>query len=327
VHEVFVDYSQTTTFTSTPIFTSIFHEPWWLDAVTPGNWAEATVTSHGAVVARLPYCTKRFMGISGIGMPPLTHTMGPQLPLNSSNLSFRPSDHQELINELMGQLPRHAFFFQVCDPSMENAVPLYALGYDCSLTYTLRIDAAQSIEQTWKGMRSKTRRDIRNAEKRLSIDSDIGIDEFCYFYNANLRTNHNLRRSKAYEARASFVKLRLYEACRTHHAGCLLAARDEKGVLRAAIMLVWGHGVMYPQLGTYDAAPGGSHSKKLLVWEAVKMASQKKLTFDFDGFWRPEAVEMLTGFRGDVHNRISVTKMSPLLHFVREIKARSRFGV
>ena len=148
MREVFVDYSQTTTFTSTPIFTSIFHEPWWLDAVTPGNWAEATVTAHGAVIARLPYCTKRFMGISGIGMPPLTHTMGPQLPLNSSNLSFRLSDHQELINELMGQLPRHAFFFQVCDPSMENAVPLYALGYNCSLTYTLRINAAQSIEQT-----------------------------------------------------------------------------------------------------------------------------------------------------------------------------------
>jgi hypothetical protein len=36
---------------------------------------------------------------------------------------------------------------------------------------------------------------------------------------------------------------------------------------------------------------------------------------------------MLTGFRGDVHNRIAVTKISPLLNFAREIKARSRFGV
>lgn len=322
-----MDHSQITSLTSTPIFTSIFHEPWWLDAVAPGNWGEATVISGGTVIARLPYCTKRFMGISGIGMPPLTHTMGPQLPLTSPTLSFRPSDHQKLINELMGQLPRHAFFFQVCDPNMENALPFYALGYDSSLTYTLRIGADQSTEQTWKGMRSETRRVIRNAAKKFSIHHDLDIDEFCHFYNVNLKANHNLLWSKSYEARASLVKLRLYEACRAHDAATLLAARDEKGVLRAAIMLVWGHGVMYPQLGSYDADPSGARSKKLLVWEAIKMANQKRLTFDFDGFWRPEAVGMLTGFRGNVHNRIAVTKMSPLLRFVREIKSRSRFGI
>jgi hypothetical protein len=327
VREVFVDYSPVTTYTSAPLFKSIFHEPWWLDAVAPGSWGEATVMSHGSVVARLPYCMKRFMGISGIGMPPLTHTMGPQLLLNGHAPNFRPSDHQTLINELMGQLPRHAFFFQVCDPSMENALPLYALGYGSSLTYTLRIEAGQSIEQTWKAMRSETRRVIRNAEKILSIHHDLTIDEFCHFYNANLKANHNLRQSKAHKARASRLKLRLYEACKARDAACLLAARDEKGVLRSAIMLVWGHGVMYPQLASYDADPASSRSKKLLVWEALKMANQKKLTFDFDGFWRPEAVGMLTGFRGEVHNRINLTKMSPFLHFVREIKAHSRFGI
>lgn len=68
------------------IFTTVFHEPWWLDAVSPGQWNEATVMSNGEVVARLPYVIKRVMGITGIGMPPLTHVLGPQLPLERDRL-------------------------------------------------------------------------------------------------------------------------------------------------------------------------------------------------------------------------------------------------
>src|ERR1700722_10296636 len=114
-----MDHSLVSSRTSTRLFRSIFHEPWWLDAVAPGNWGEATVTSNGEVVARLPYINKRIMGMSGIGMAPLTHTMGPQLPLTGSSQRFRQSDHNGLMNALMDQLPRHDFFFQVCDPSME----------------------------------------------------------------------------------------------------------------------------------------------------------------------------------------------------------------
>jgi hypothetical protein len=326
MREVFVDHSQITSLTSTPIFTSIFQESWWLDAVAPGSWGEATVSSDGMMIARLPYCTKHFMGISGIGMPPLTHTMGPQLPLTGPAFNFRPSDHQRLINELMGQLPRHSFFFQVCDPSMENALPLYALGYDSSLTYTLRIEAGQSPEQTWKGMRRQIRQDIQKAQKMFSIHHDLSIDEFCYFYNTNAKLNHNLWWSKAHETKASLIKRRLYEACLAQDATCLLAARDEKGVLRAASMPVWGHGVMYYLLASHDADPAGKGSIKLLIWEALKMAHQKRLTFDFDSFWRPESVPTLMGFGGTVHNRITVTKMSPFLRFARDMKVRSRFG-
>ena len=327
MREVLVDNSQTICHASTPIFTSIFHEPWWLDAVAPGSWDEATVTSDGIVIARLPYCTKRFMGIAGIGMPPLTHTMGPQLPLPGSTLGFSSPDHWKLINELMKQLPRHAFFYQVCDPIIENALPMYALGYDSSLTYTLRIMADHSLDHTWKGLRRQVRQDIQKAQKMFSIHYDLSIDEFCHFYNANVQSNHNLRWSKAFQKRESLIKTRVYEACRAHDAVCLLAARDEKGVLRAASMPVWAHGVMFYLVASHDADPAGRGSIKLLIWEALRIANQKRLTFDFDSFWRPESVPVLTGFGGAIYNRITVSKMSPFLRFARDMKARVRFGI
>jgi hypothetical protein len=308
------------------IFTTVFHEPWWLDAVSPGQWNETTVMSSGEVMARLPYVTKRVVGITGIGMPPLTHVLGPQLPVSGRSSSFRTSDNRKLLTELMSQLPPHNYFVQTCDPGMENTLPLYAMGYDSAVSHTLRIDAGQPAAQTWQGMRKQIRYDIRRAEKMFVVDRSLGIEEFCRFFNACVKNNHNTWWSKAFERRADAVKIRLYEACRAHDAGCLLAARDEQGVLRAAVMPVWGHGMMYYLLTAHDGAPAGSGSVKLLLWEAVKMASAMGLGFDFDGFPRPNAVNVLTGFGGEVHNRIAITKVPPMVLFARAVASRSRFG-
>ncbi|MGP8027103.1 MAG: GNAT family N-acetyltransferase [Acidocella sp.] len=312
--------------TTAPCFTTIFHEPWWLDAVTQGNWCEATVSSNGTAIARLPYIIKRRIGITGIGMPPLTHTLGPQLPLFGATSKFQQSDHRKLLKGLVAQLPRHDYFYQVFDPIIENALSLYELGYDSSLSYTLRIEATQSLERTWKGIRRQHRFEIKSAQKKFSIQHDLGIDQFCHFFNANLKADRKIWSTNAAEKHINQVKIRLYEACRAQDAGCLVAVRDEKNVLRAAIMLVWGHGVMYYFLATRDPDPASSGSMKLLIWEALKMASEKRLTFDFDSFPRPAAVPALASFGGEVRNRINITKIPPLLRFAHAIKSKTKLA-
>src|SRR5438445_8943831 len=59
--------------------TSIFQQPWWLDAVAPGAWDEVTIEKGGQLVARLPYVVKKHLGFTLISMPPLTQTLGPWL--------------------------------------------------------------------------------------------------------------------------------------------------------------------------------------------------------------------------------------------------------
>ncbi len=51
---------------------SLFEEPWWLEAVAPGRWREAVVTSDAGPEARLPYVLKRRMGLTLVAQPPLT---------------------------------------------------------------------------------------------------------------------------------------------------------------------------------------------------------------------------------------------------------------
>jgi Acetyltransferase (GNAT) domain len=310
----------------TPIFKTVFHEPWWLEAASGGGWAEASVTSGGAVIARLPYVIKRPLGMTGIGMPALTHVLGPQLPLQLDQPDWHGPTQRELLTELFSQLPPHKYFSQICDPSFTHALPLYALGYDSSLQYTLRIAPAPE-EEMMHGIRRRIRDDIRKAERLFHLDPGLGIDEFCRFYNLWTQTNNGQWWSQRYARQADAVKIRIHGASLKAGAGCLLGARDHNGVLRAAIMLLWDDTVMYYLLTTHSATAEGAGSVKFLIWEAMRIASRRGLIFDLDGFPRPNAVNILTGFGGAVRNRIAVQKIPPVLQFARFVASRSRFGL
>jgi hypothetical protein len=313
--------------TGSEILTTVFHRPWWLEAVTGGNWHEAKVTSNGSVIARLPYITKRVLGVPSIGMPPLTHVLGPQLPVLRGAVEARFSKRRALLTELISHLPPHKYFNQICDPSVTDTLPFYGLGYNSALKYTLRVPPRASPEQMMQGIRKQIRYDIRKAEQMLSVQLDLGIDEFCHFFNACTQANNKVWWSRRFARQADALKIRVYEACIRENAGCLLAVRDGAGVLRAAIMLVWGDGVMYYLLTAHDARPEGAGSIKLLLWEGLKLAQRLGMTFDFHGLPRPGAINILTGFGGVVANRIAVTKMPPALYLAREVASRMRFGL
>lgn len=309
------------------MFSTVFHQPWWLNAVSGGDWHEATVKSNGIVIARLPYITKRLLGVPGIGMPPHTHVLGPQLPISNGALEARFSKRRALLTELISLLPPHKYFNQTCDSSVTDGLPFYSLGYGSSVKYTLRMPQAASPDEILKGMRKQIRYDIRKAEQALKIQHDLGIDEFCRFFNACTQANNKQWWSQRFARQADALKFRLYEACVRERAGCLLAARDGAGVLRAAILLVWGNGVMYYLLTAHDAKPEGAGSVKLLLWEGLKMAHRFGMVFDFHGLPRPGATNLLTGFGGVVANRIVITKIPTGLYLAREIASRMRFGL
>jgi lipid II:glycine glycyltransferase (peptidoglycan interpeptide bridge formation enzyme) len=229
------------------------------------------------------------------------------------------------LTELISRLPPHKYFNQTCDSSVTDTLPFYGLGYESAVKYSLRMPLKTSPEQMAQGMRKQIRYDIRKAEQALSVQLNLGIDEFCHFFNVCTQANNNVWWSQRFARQADALKTRVFEACIRENAGCLLAARDGAGVLRAAIMLVWGDGVMYYLLTAHDARPEGSGSVKLLLWEALKLAQRFGMEFDFHGLPRPGAINILTGFGARVINRIAVTKMPPVLYLARQVASRLRF--
>lgn len=304
---------------------SLFHEPWWLNAVTGGNWDEAVVEQNGRITGRLPYVTRRAFGVTSLSMPPLTRTLGPQLPLGLP-AEHQAAEHRKIMRSLLEQLPAHQHFRQIFDPALPDALPFYEMGYQSSLTYTVRIPGGWSLEERWRHIRGRLRNDIRRAQERLQI-SPVEIDEFCNFYNRHTQINNQLWWSRRFQREGDALKTRLYQAASARHAACLIGARDKDGNLQAAIMPVWGHGVMYYFLTVRADRPAGHGAIKLLMWQVIALAHAQGVDFDIDGFVRPSAVRLQLGFGGDVCNRINVTKSSALLDLAQWVLARSRFGV
>ena len=56
---------------------AIFQQPWWLDAVAPGQWGEVTCEEGGRVVARLPYVVRGRPRFRVLTQSSLTQTLGP----------------------------------------------------------------------------------------------------------------------------------------------------------------------------------------------------------------------------------------------------------
>ena len=60
-----------------PLEPTIFHESWWLDITTYGQFQMVEVAENGQVVGRMPYVLRRKAGLAFSNMPMLTHFLGP----------------------------------------------------------------------------------------------------------------------------------------------------------------------------------------------------------------------------------------------------------
>ena len=70
---------------------SIFHEKWWLDIATEGEWKMARVLRGKEVLGEMPYAMARIGMWRVSHLPPLTRTLGPVI----MPLGGRPSPSQE----------------------------------------------------------------------------------------------------------------------------------------------------------------------------------------------------------------------------------------
>lgn len=256
---------------------AIFQQPWWLDAVAPGCWAEATVERDGRVIARLPYVVRGRGPLRVLTMPPLTATLGPWVQHSQARPARALSRDMELLSALEAALPRADVFSQQFSPGMLNALPFSWAGYRLEVQYTYRLEGLDSEEKLWKGLRGNIRWDIGKARKRLVVRDDLGVDEFHAVW-AKTFARQGLRPP------ASLADLeRIDAACAARDAREMLFAVDEADRVHAVAYTVWDDKAAYYLLGGGDPDLRNSGATSLLVWELIMRARQVTDVFDFEG--------------------------------------------
>ena len=292
---------------------TIFQQPFWLDAVAPGQWHRVEIRRGETLHAFLPYVLKReAFGRHALVMPPLTQTLGPWFAPHSAKYVTQLSRQHELMTELIELLPPFDYFRQNFHYSITNWLPFYWKGFQQTTRYTYVIEDLTDLNAVWKETRQNIRTDVRKARKELVVRDDLGLD---VFLNLNEMTFKRQGRSLPYSRE---LVSRLDKACKEHGQRKILFAEDAQGRLHAGAYIVWDEQSAYYLMGGSDHELRNSGATSLLIWEAIQFAATVTQSFDFEGSMIESVERFFRSFGARQKPYLQVSKTNSLLLKIRQ---------
>jgi hypothetical protein len=258
----------------------IFSQPWWLDAVVgEAGWDVALVENGEGVVASMPFCVQRRLGMPVSVQPALTQVLGPWIADTDARSARALAREKKHMEALIDQLPRVAFFSQNWHYSRRNWLPFYWRGFKQTTRYTYVLPDLSVLGRIWNGTDQNIRTDIRKARDRfgLKLRPAPSLDDFL-----ELNDKVFARQGKRPPYGHDLVR-RLYDACTANAAGRLLIAEDREGRAHAGAFVVWDAASAYYLMGGSDPDLRNSGATGFCLWEAIALASSVASRFDFEG--------------------------------------------
>ncbi len=301
---------------SIPYVNSIFEQPWWLEAVAPGQWRVAEVEKDGKLIARLPYIKTKRLGCKILGMPDYTQTLGYWIDDTGAKNARRFARNKDLISELIDQLPKGYSVDLELDHSCDYLFPFKWKGYKMELRYSYRIEDLQNIDALWNGLADNIRREIKKAQKILRVEDNHPIEDLIILQNKTFS-----RQGRPSRDDGETLK-RLDKALIEKNARKLLCAVDQEGRIHAASYFVYDSMCCYYLVGGGDPKLRTSGASSLLMWEGIKYASMVSSAFDFEGSMIEPIERFFRAFGGTPTPYWRVTKLNSILSFADFIKPK-----
>jgi len=274
----------------------LYFQPWWLDAVAGEHgWNAATAYDKGGNLTGIwVYCKQSIGGLPVIEMPKLTAYSGPFLfyPSNLTTSEARYAFEKRVLQALLAQLPKVAFFYQEWHPSVQNWYPAYWNGFRQTTHFTYLLDNLHDLSGTFDRFRSNVRNHIRKAEKTVRIVESDDLEALFSLYELSF-----VRQGKKPHVSQEVLR-RVDKALRERRQRILLLAEDDVGRHHAGIYLSHDHQTAYYMLSGTNTQYRSNGALYLLVWHALQYCSRKGLSFDFEGSMLEPVEEVFRGFGG-----------------------------
>lgn len=256
---------------------TVFHENWWLDAATDGQWQLLETAAKSGHVARMPILVARSLGRNVIRLPPLTRTLGPVLVGAGGRGPLSQRARYLLMEDLISKLPPGLPVELTFDPSVTDLYPFREGGFQVEVVYTFRVPRSLDEKAVWSGFRDYTRNIIRRAGDTFDIEMSSDLDRFVTLYEENITRAGQSMRPAAARMR------KIVGACLANNRGIAFFSREKSGADVGAIFLIWDDRWCYFLLSTRDKGRAGKGGNSLLTWRALQWSREQGLGFDFDG--------------------------------------------
>lgn len=272
--EKYIEFCQTS-----GVYVSIFSQPWWLEAVSEGNWDVLIAEENGMVLAFNPYFFIPHNEGLEIRKAPLTQNNGVILNYPAGlkyerKLAFERKALRMIIDQLE-QMPLVSYR-QYFHHSFTNWLPYFWKGFSQSTRYTYIIEERDG-EIISQNMSAKLRNQIKKAEKNVCVFEDMSIEAF-YEFNKKTYERQNMDIPYSFD-----IVSRIDDACRKRGAAKILYAIDSNDNMHSAIYLVEDAKAVYYLLSGSDERYRDSQSLSLLIKKGIEYAISVDKDFDFEG--------------------------------------------
>ena len=258
-------------------YVPIMMSPWWMDAVCAGKEWDVLLAEdeHGNILGAMPYLVRKRAWFKYIIMPQQTQIGGIWVTAEITADKWKTA---EVCRNIANQLDsmQLAYYYQQYLPGSLCVDAMRGLGFKTHERITYRVDDLSDLDALIESFSKNKRRQL---QKALSLHAERKMDaeEFYRFH-----TNCMQARKRKLSYSREFL-LVLERKARRLGQCAILSVCNADGQPYAAAFLVWDKHNMYYLIPTYDPAFNESGAGALLVLEAMKLAREKHVHFDFEG--------------------------------------------
>lgn len=258
-------------------YVPIFMMPWWLDAVCAGKEWDVLLAEDeaGNIIGAMPYLLRKRAWLKYIVMPQQTQIGGIWVTPEITADKWKTAEVCRAIKEQLDAMGL-AYYYQQYLPGSLCVDAMRALGFKTKERITYRVDNLSDMDAVI-GNFSKNKK--RQLQKALSLHADrtMDIEAFYRFHTECLAAR---RRKISYSREFLLV---LERKARRLGQCMVLSVGNADGTPYAAAFLVWDKNYLYYLIPAINPAFGETGAGALLVLEAMKVAREKHVLFDFEG--------------------------------------------
>lgn len=276
--------------------------PWWLDAVCAGKEWDVLLAEddNGIILGAMPYLLRKRAWFRYIVMPQQTHIGGIWVASEITGDRWKTAEVCRSIAEQLNAMGL-AYYYQQYLPGSLCVDAMRGLGFGASERKTYRVDDLSDMDTLVASFSKNKQRQLKKAQS-LHVERGMNPEDF---YRFHARCMNARKRRMTYSREFLLVlerKARRAEQCD------IIRICDMDGQTYAAAFLVWDKHYLYYLIPAYDPAFRDSGAGALLVLEAMKLAKEKQLHFDFEGSMNKGVAEHYKQFGSTPVTYFSVEK-------------------
>lgn len=285
-------------FSDKTIQLSLFHQPWWLDIMTGGNWdVILSQDGNGVIKAAMPYQQKFKFGLPYLIQPSLTPYLGiyfakpKEIVSNISIYSFENEHSTNIINQINN---KYFYIEMQMHYNIKNWYPFYYANFQQTTRYTYILDNIKDHQKIKDAFSNTIRRQIKEAEKNCTIREE---DNVCIVFSLVRET---LKRKKISFDVSKEKLQKMDDELRRRNQRLILTAYNSDGQILSGIYICWDHDTAYLLGLGMDSDLEQHNSVKALIWEAIKKSSAKVDKFNFEGSMAQGVERLYRSFGGEM---------------------------